>query len=168
MQCSDKTYTIKNKDKENSLSEVVQKTNEEENKMDIKLEKNSMNTPWGRSEWVQTYARGVKLTISGHQYGFLISKGFAEKHLSERARELGENCGGYLAFEKELGNIINLELPFTRFENFDEKKTLKSIREIFPEYDVPKNERLAKDLSDENIENLPLREKLKRTLQENA
>jgi hypothetical protein len=148
------------------LSKVVQNMTEEI--METKLEKNTMNTPWGRSEWVQTYTRGVKLTIAGHNYGFLVAKGFAEKHLSEQARNLGENCGGYLAFENELTNVINLELPFTRFENFDEKRILKTIREIFPEYQAPRNESLEKNLVEEDIENLPIREKLKRTFQANV
>ena len=70
------------------------------------------NTPWGKSQTAHKIERGLTFhSTSGHG-GFLVSKGYAKKHLSEAAQKRGVSYGGYLAYEEDcLASIITFEIP---------------------------------------------------------
>lgn len=73
------------------------------------------NTPWGKSQSASKVERGITFhTTAGHG-GFLVSRGYAEKHLSDAARKRGMQWGGYYAFEEDcLASIVLLEIQKTR------------------------------------------------------
>jgi len=60
-----------------------------------------MNTPWGNAQQVEQYTRGFSNVSTASHGGFMIGKGFAEKHLSKSAIKRGMKYCNYLAYEED-------------------------------------------------------------------
>jgi len=73
---------------------------------------NPRSTPWGAAQHVTPYAKGfASVSTSGHG-GFMLSKGFAHKHLSDAALGMAERYGDYYCYEEdEAWAIPAWELP---------------------------------------------------------
>lgn len=72
-------------------------------------------SPWGTVQSEDKVTRGVTCVDTAGHGGFLVSKGYAQKHLSIAAQKRGEEWHGYYAYEEDcLASIIYLELPETR------------------------------------------------------
>jgi len=71
-----------------------------------------MFTPWGLSQHVEQFARGLcSVSTAGHG-GYMVGKGFAMKHLSPEAQAQGMEYGNYLAYEEDcLWAVVAYELP---------------------------------------------------------
>jgi hypothetical protein len=77
-------------------------------------------TPWGKSQQSRKIARGLTFHSTSSHGGFLVSAGFAERHLSPAAIARGQRWGNYYAYEEDcLAAIVELEIPATRglFQN---------------------------------------------------
>lgn len=86
-----------------------------------------MNTPWGRADHQETLTRGLTIVSTPRHGGVMISKGFAEKNLSEVAIKKALIYNNYLAYEEDCDmSIIIFELPqyFTK-----ENETIEEIAE---------------------------------------
>lgn len=99
-----------------------------------------MSSPWGRIDHVVPYCRGVASVSTPSHGGIRVSKGFAEKHLSEAARKRGKVHGGYLYYEEDCDYAIPmLELPHLWEKAFGssqnvEKMLMSSLSVWNPEY----------------------------------
>jgi len=68
-----------------------------------------MNTPWGASQQVLKLERGVSWVSTAGHGGFMVSRGAAEKLLTEQARaHATERYGDYFAFEEDCDYAIVL------------------------------------------------------------
>lgn len=71
-----------------------------------------MFTPWGLSQHVESFARGLCSVSTASHGGFMVAKGFARKHLSQEAQAQGLEYGDYLAYEEDcLWAVVAYELP---------------------------------------------------------
>ena len=71
-----------------------------------------MFTPWGISQNVARYARGLSQVSTAGHGGFMLGKGFANKYLSPEAIAEGMNYGNYLCYEEDCQwAIVVYELP---------------------------------------------------------
>lgn len=97
-------------------------------------------TPWGKSHNSQKIERGLTFYTTPSHGGFLVSKGYAEKHLSPAALKRGEKWGGYYAFEEDCAAaIVELEIPaaqtvFTNTEAITNESLIKGISRWYPDY----------------------------------
>ena len=71
-----------------------------------------MYTPWGASQYVARYAVGfVSVGTSGHG-GIMVTKKFADDHLSEEAKKRGIENSNYYCYEEDCDWAIPVfELP---------------------------------------------------------
>ena len=60
-----------------------------------------MFTPWGQSDYTEQLEPGVLRVGTPSHGGLMITRTYAEKHLSPEARERGMSCGIYLAYEED-------------------------------------------------------------------
>lgn len=73
------------------------------------------NSYWGKVQHESKIERGLTSVSTPRHGGFLVSKGYALKHLSTAAIENGLEWNGYLCYEEDcLASIIFLELPQSR------------------------------------------------------
>lgn len=104
-----------------------------------------MFTPWGLSQQVEKFTRGFSQVFTASHGGYMIAKGFAEKHLSKKAISMGMEYGNYLAFEEDcLWAIPAYELReywTAMFPNLDisrwnelELSIVRTIKSYYPEY----------------------------------
>jgi hypothetical protein len=71
-----------------------------------------MNTPWGKSDEAIKIAHGLTWVSTPSHGGFLVSDGYARKHLSPVALLKGERFGNYYAYEEDCNAAIILyEVP---------------------------------------------------------
>lgn len=95
-------------------------------------------TIWGKSLKQLVITRGVTFHTTARHGGFLVSKGYAEKHLSGAALKVGELTGNYYAFEEDCAaDVIYLELPESRkrlITKTDELTLITSLSKYFPDY----------------------------------
>lgn len=71
-----------------------------------------MLTPWGLSQHVKEFSRGLCCVSTAGHGGYMVGKGFVKKHLSPEARAQGMEYGNYLAYEEDcLWAVIAYELP---------------------------------------------------------
>jgi hypothetical protein len=98
------------------------------------------NTPWGKSQNATKVERGLTFHSTSSHGGFLVSKGYAHKHLSPSALKRGEAWGNYYAFEEDCAaTIVELELPATRVvfsnpENITDESLIKTLSRWYPDY----------------------------------
>lgn len=98
------------------------------------------NTPWGKSQNSTQIARGLTFHSTAGHGGFLVSKGYAEKHLTPSALKRAVVWGSYYAFEEDCAAaIVEFELPYTRvlYTNFQEvtdEKVFKTLSRWYPDY----------------------------------
>jgi len=59
------------------------------------------STPWGASQNTTSICRGVSFVSTAGHGGYMVSKGFAKKHLSPAALKRGVSYGGYLCYEED-------------------------------------------------------------------
>lgn len=98
------------------------------------------NSYWGKVQTSKTLVRGVTWVSTAGHGGFMISKGWAEKNLTETARKYGAVYGGYLCYEEDIRcEIIFLEHPefhtneiFTN--EYNREKTIKNLSGYYPQY----------------------------------
>jgi hypothetical protein len=70
-----------------------------------------MNTPWGKSDHTEQFARGFGSVSTPSHGGFYLSTRFADEHLSPAAIKRGDRLGDYLFYEEDaLYAIPALEL----------------------------------------------------------
>lgn len=102
-----------------------------------------MFTPWGISQQVDKFARGFNQVYTASHGGYMIAKGFAERHLSPVARSYGMEYGNYLAYEEDClwaiaayelrefwTQIFNPSIPEVRAEEI----IRRTIEHYYPEY----------------------------------
>jgi hypothetical protein len=78
------------------------------------------NTPWGRAQRVENYARGFCRVFTASHGGYLLGRAFAEKHLTQAAIERGAAWGSYLAYEEDCAaSIILHEIAVEFIPGFD-------------------------------------------------
>jgi hypothetical protein len=86
-----------------------------------------MQTPWGKSDSKQTFARGLSFVSTPSHGGFAVAETFGRKNLSIAAQQRGAFRNGYFFFEEDCdASIILLELPITR-NGLDEQKIIDSL-----------------------------------------
>lgn len=69
-------------------------------------------TPWGTADFVDKIAHGIASVSTPGHGGVMVSKGVAEKRLSDKARENALIYGGYYCFEEDCDwAIAARELP---------------------------------------------------------
>jgi hypothetical protein len=74
-----------------------------------------MQTPWGKTTYINKHQCGVTWTSTPSHEGYRISKGFAKKFLSEPAQKRGFEWGNYKWYEGDVDSlIIEFELVFVR------------------------------------------------------
>lgn len=61
----------------------------------------STSTPWGIADYIQPCVRGVALVQTPSHGGIRVSKGLAERELSNSCRAAGEQMYGYYFFEED-------------------------------------------------------------------
>lgn len=97
-------------------------------------------TPWGKSQQSHKIQRGLTFHSTSRHGGFLVSKRFAERHLSPAAIARGQRWGNYYAFEEDcLAAIVELEIPAARsvFQNshiLTEDKLITALSRWYPDY----------------------------------
>lgn len=83
-----------------------------------------MNSPWGKIQTKNVHQRGVTWVSTSSHGGFMVSKGFAEKFLSEAARKRALRYGNYYCFEEDcdccmvFNELIYVQTEETRTSNF--------------------------------------------------
>ena len=101
------------------------------------------STPWGVAYNVVKCICGVALVATPSHGGFRISKGRAERELSEACRSYGEQMYGYYFFEEDCAYALPLyEHPewFIKIYRTGENEisaresAAETIRRWFPEY----------------------------------
>ena len=102
-----------------------------------------MNTPWGRADHLRTITTGVIEVSTPRHGGIAIAKGYAEKHLSEAAREKAIFQNSYYFFEEDCDWAIPM------FE-------LKELWEVYfkPSFKKDKEQYLLESLSGWNADYL--------------
>lgn len=104
---------------------------------------------WGKVDSKKVIERGIISVSTSRHGGFMISKGVASKKLSEAARKLGVNFGGYLCYEEDiLANIIFLEIPESRkilLDKLEDEKIITTLSAWVPDYLIERNIKLDQD-----------------------
>ena len=105
-----------------------------------------MNTPWGKSDYKKTLARGIHVVSTPSHGGIGVSFGKALELFSEKCTNLaGQEYGGYIWFEEDCATRLALfdsKALFTLWctqphvTNYDEllKEVESSSRRWFPKY----------------------------------
>jgi len=101
------------------------------------------STPWGVADNIEKCIRGVALVQTPSHGGFRISKGRAERELSEACRSYGEQMYGYYFFEEDCAYALPLyEHPewFVNIYHSGETESMaresaaETIKRWYPEY----------------------------------
>jgi hypothetical protein len=71
-----------------------------------------MPTPWGPAQHSDKLAQGVYNVSTSSHGGILVGQAVARERMTERAQEIGEPFGRFLAFEEDCDwAIVALEMP---------------------------------------------------------
>jgi hypothetical protein len=90
-----------------------------------------ISTPWGQADSVHNVCRGVRQVSTPGHGGFMISKGYAEKHMRSAALEYGIKYGGYYCYEEDCDwAVCANELPVLRQYFADHGEDIKDIDRI--------------------------------------
>ena len=74
-----------------------------------------MFTPWGAPNTTNRLERGITYVRSASHGGLMLSRGYAESHLSAAARDLGVRFGEYFTYEMGAAwSLVAWELPHLR------------------------------------------------------
>jgi hypothetical protein len=93
-----------------------------------------MNTPWGKSDSIQRFERGLSFVSTPGHGGFAITPQVALKHLSTPAVAKAQKYGSYYFFEEDCDAfIILLEVPTTR-NGMTEDKIIDSLSHWHADY----------------------------------
>jgi hypothetical protein len=75
-----------------------------------------MRTPWGNSDFTYPIEPGLTWVGTPSHGGFIAKKDWAVAHLSDAAREEGEQFGGYIAFEEDCAcSVVLVEFPHSAY-----------------------------------------------------
>lgn len=66
------------------------------------------STPWGAAQQVISHTRGFSTVFTASHGGMMVSRGAAEKHLSEAARKRALKHGDYYCYEEDCDYLIPL------------------------------------------------------------
>ena len=76
-----------------------------------------MLTPWGMSQQHVVIEPGLHDVSTASHGGFLVSKSWADKHLTNEAKEAGWEWGNYYAFEEDCDwAIVVFEHPTPEYQ----------------------------------------------------
>lgn len=101
------------------------------------------STPWGAADYIKECIRGVALVQTPSHGGIRVSRGLAERQLSDACRHLGYQMGEYYFFEEDCAYALPFfEHPewFTNiYHEGETKDTLKGNAKVtlerwYPEY----------------------------------
>lgn len=83
-----------------------------------------MNTPWGKSDYKETYTRGFHWVSTPGHGGLALSKALARKVLSSKAIALADiEQGGYIFFEEDCAYAVPLYENDALRDAHDAKRT---------------------------------------------
>jgi hypothetical protein len=99
----------------------------------------STQTPWGKSQQSTIIERGVTFHSTAGHGGFLVTRKYAEKHLTKSAIKRGGNWGlNHLAYEEDCAAyIIFFEVPKSKnllVSPLSETDLIKKLSRWYPDY----------------------------------
>ena len=91
-------------------------------------------SPWGTVQSEEKYGRGLTFVSTPSHGGFMISKGVAERRLSDAAMSLGWVYGSYLCYEEDCAAcIVMFELPETQ-GSANQQDIFNCLSSYYPNY----------------------------------
>lgn len=95
-------------------------------------------TPWGKSQQSTIIERGVTFHSTAGHGGFLVTRKYAEKHLTRSAINRGVEWGNYLTYEEDCAAyIIFFEVPKSKkllVSSLSETDLIKKLSRWYPDY----------------------------------
>ena len=89
------------------------------------------NTPWGSSQSTEVLEPGIVWVSTASHGGLMITKTYAESHLTAAARQRGAKWGSYYTYEEDCAYAVAAwELPHLHekiFNNHDKDENFKNL-----------------------------------------